>query len=115
MGFGSRRRWPSINLSGGDSRTCCNSPKDSSKNWVSNYLIHPKCSSITTNESICTFIESNIYHSIFPRSNVAIGIPLDDNIFTELPMRSDDKDKEAFINGDRPDVWDETLGSYSDE
>ena len=26
-----------------------------------------------------------------------------------------DEDEEAFLNGDRTDVWDETLGYYSDE
>ena len=82
---------------------------------VSNYLIHPKLSSITINKSICTFIESNITHSSFPRSNVALGIPLDDTIFTKLLTISDDKDEEAFLYDDRTDFWDGNLGYYSDK
>ena len=39
----------------------------------------------------------------------------DTSSFTELSERSDDEDEEAFQNGDRTDVWDETLESYSDE
>ena len=50
-----------------------------------------------------------------PRSNVAIGITLDDTVFTKLPTRSDGDDEEAFINVDRTYVWDKTLGSYSDK
>ena len=39
----------------------------------------------------------------------------DTSAFTELSERSDDEDEKAFLNGDRTDVWDETLESYSDE
>ena len=82
---------------------------------VSNYLNQPECSSITTNKSMCTFIESNLNNSRLPRSNVAIGIPLDYTVLTKLTRRSDDEDEEAFLNGDRTDVWDETLGYHYDE
>ena len=50
-----------------------------------------------------------------PRRNVAIGIPLDDTVFTKLPTIYDEEDEEVFINGNRTDVWDKSLGYYSDE
>ena len=65
---------------------------------------------------MCTVINLNHTqsHSV-ENTNTMDNYLNDTSAFTELSKRSDDEDEEALLNGDRTDVWDETLESYSDE
>ena len=86
---------------------------------VSNSLVQPPAEntpSRTTNTPMCTVINSNHTQSHLVVNTKTMDNSLNDtSSFTEQSELSDDEDEEAFLNGDRTDVWSETLEYYSDE